>query len=195
MTKTQPFQDDLRFVREVVERRSAIRPFAVVAYYVAAIYVLIGYALLDINQKYAGYFFILGLIPFSIWTVVGARRAAARTGEIDRARSRRHLMHWGFGIWGSMLFSVALAWVIPALRGPVGGQVMLVMFGMVYLLWGVHVDPRFLMLGPILMIAGVCVRFIPHYPWTCIGTVIALGLVAAGILAKRSFARKAADTI
>jgi hypothetical protein len=52
------------------------------------------------------------------------------------------------------------------------------MIGVVYYLAGVHMDRWFLVLGPILMIGGVVVGLVPHYGWTMLGAVIALGLIA-----------------
>ena len=51
------------------------------------------------------------------------------------------------------------------------------MIGLVYFLAGVHFDRQFLWLGPVLMIGGVVVGLVPHYGWTCLGAIIAIGLV------------------
>ena len=49
----------------------------------------------------------------------------------------------------------------------------------------VWVDANMLWLGPVLMVGGVVVGFVPHYGWTSLGVVIALGLVVPTLLQGR----------
>jgi hypothetical protein len=72
---------------------------------------------------------------------------------------------------------MALSAVIPGLRGTVGGQLIVVMIGLVYFLAGVHFDRNLLWLGPVLVAGGVLVGLVPRYGWTGLGVVIAAGLV------------------
>jgi hypothetical protein len=192
MTDVQQVQDDLRYVRDAVDRRSPGLEGHVYPYYFSALYVLVGFILLDVNYIYANWWFTIAFV--AAWTarVVFWRRLKGRSGEIDRVRNRQTALHWGVGVVVSVLAGLALACVIPALRGPVDGQIQVVLIGMVYLMWGVHRDRSFLVLGPLMIAGGVLVALIPHYPWTCLGTVIAVGLVAAGYLIQRDTARRAA---
>jgi hypothetical protein len=190
MTDVQQVKDDLRFVREAIDRRSPMGRENVLAYFYWAFYVLVGYFLLDINPKWAGFFFLGGAVfGFGLMGFI-SRRLRKRGGEINHAQGRRSGLHWGGGIVGGWIAVNLLAVVIPALRGPAGGQVMVVLFGMVYFLWGVHVDKSFLVLGPIMMICAILIGFVPHYPWTLLGAVIAFGLVIAGIRAEQSIRRE-----
>jgi hypothetical protein len=84
-----------------------------------------------------------------------------------------------------MLAAAGLVMVIPPLRGFYGSQVLVVMIGLMYFFAGVHFDGHFLWLGPLLVAGGILVGFIPVYPWTCLGTVIAVGLVIPYLDAKR----------
>lgn len=191
MTDVRQVQDDLRFVRVAVNRRFPGLDGYPAIYYASAIYVMIGYILLDINPIYANWFFVLGALALWPISVVFCKRATVQLGEIDQKRAIQGKLHWAFGIWGSILATVALEVLNPALRGPLGGQVMVILIGLTYFMWGVHRDRSFLWLGPIMMIGGVLVGLIPLWRWTCLGAVIALGLVAAGILAQRSIPRRA----
>jgi hypothetical protein len=191
MTDVQQVQDDLRYVRDAVNRRSPGLEGHVYPYYFSALYVLGGFILLDVNYVYANWWFMIGFGVGWVARLIFWRRLKARSGEIDRARNRQVALHWCLGIAVSVLTGVALACVVPALRGPVDGQIQVVLIGMVYLMWGVHRDRSFLVLGPLMIVGGVVVGLIPHYRWTCLGTVIAVGLVVAGYLIQRDTARRA----
>jgi hypothetical protein len=176
MTDPTQIQQDLRFVRDAVARRSQRRtPVAI--FWIVAVYVLIGYAMLDVAPQWAGW--ILGIGGVALWGVnsLVARHQMRTAGEYDRKASLRATLHWGGGITLAIVGCVALAAVVPSLRGPVFGQMVVIMIGLVYFLGGIHFDRQFLWLGPVLIAGGVCVKFVPHYGWTALGVVIALGLV------------------
>jgi hypothetical protein len=189
MTDVQQVKDDLQFVRQAVDRRPPVGRDHALRYYWWAAYVLIGYFLLDINPVWGSWFLMIaGLV---VMAVIGmhAKRRGQIIGEIDRVQNRRNMLHWAGGIFAAVFFPNLLAGVVPALRGPVCGQIEVLMIGMVYFMWGVHVDKTFLWLGPIMMLGGALVGFVPHYPWTWLGALIAVGLVVAGILVQRKLAR------
>jgi len=192
MTEVQQVREDLQYVRAAVDRRSPGLEGAMYPYYASAVYVLVGYILIDINPIYANWWFLSAGLVGSIVGAIFFRRHKSRSEEIDRVRNRQTALHWCLGIIGSVGAGLALAWAVPALRdGPIDGQIQVVLFGMVYLMWGVHRDRSFLVLGPVMIAGGVVVGLIPHYPWTCLGTVIALGLATAGYLVQRDEARRA----
>jgi hypothetical protein len=76
-----------------------------------------------------------------------------------------------------VLCAIGMSLAIPALRGQALGQVVVVMVGLLYFLSGVHYDRNFLWLGPLVCALGLSVGFVPHYGWTALGVVFALGLV------------------
>jgi len=95
-------------------------------------------------------------------------------------------IHWLGGILLAVAGSIALASVIPELRGLHSGQVVVVMIGLVYFLAGAHWDRNLLWLGPVLMAGGVAVgQFPPKYGWPALGVVIFLGLVVPTLLPAR----------
>jgi hypothetical protein len=176
MSDARQIQDDLSFVREAVSRRErAPRSPASIAYLWAA-YVLVGYTLIDVAPKWAGWFLMIGGFAGGILSGLLGKRASRQLGEYDRAQGRREMLHWGAGILLAVVSAFALAAVIPELRGAYGAQVLVVMIGVVYFLAGVHFERHYLWLGPVVIAGGVLVGFVPHYGWTALGAVIAIGL-------------------
>jgi hypothetical protein len=178
-------QEDLRFVREAVARREAAVRRPVAIYWVWAVYVLVGYSMIDLAPRYCGWFFMIGGVVGGILSAVLGRRAQRRTGEQDREMGRRAMLHWLVGILLAVAGTFGLAAVIPALRGSAGSQVLVVMIGIVYFLAGVHFDRNFLWLGPVLIAGGILVGLIPRYGWTGLGVVIALGLIVPTLFDSR----------
>lgn len=192
MTNVQQVGEDLRFVRQAVARRQHPRPLASI-YYVWAVYVLVGYTLIDFAPTTAANaFFAAAGIAGGLLSWYLARRWAMRMGECDLTVARRSAMHWAGGIILAIAAAFGLATVIPALRGPAVGQVVVVLIGMVYFLAGVHFDRNLLWLGPVFMAGGILVGFFPRYGWTALGAVIALGLVLPTLLPSRRVDQAAA---
>lgn len=184
MTNVQQIGEDLKFVREAVDRRGASEQFnsAWLIYWVWAVYVLVGYILIDLSPPVAGWFFMIAGIAggFVSWRI--AKRHAAVVGEVDRVAARTEMLHWPGGMVVSYASALGLATVIPALRGEAGSQVFVVLIGMVYYFWGVHRERAFRWLGIVLIVGGICVSLIPHFRWTCLGVVIAGGLIATSFI-------------
>jgi len=177
MTEINQLHEDLKFVRQAVTRHERQPHNLPAIYYLWAVYVLVGYAMLDFARPLAGWWFLVAGIAGGLLSAVLGRRAAQRSGEYDRDELRRTALHWAGGITLAIAAPMALAAVIPALRGTVVGQLIVVMIGLVYFLAGVHFDRNLLWLGPVLVVGGVLVGLVPRYGWTGLGVVIALGLV------------------
>ena len=185
MTDIKQIHEDLRFVRQAVDRHDRHPPRALTIYWVWAAYVLVGYALLDLAPRAANWFFMIAGIAGGIVSGIIGRRASEQAGEFDRAQGRREALHWILGILLAIASVIALAIVIPSIRGQTAGQLVAVMIGLVYFLAGVHFDRNFLWLGPVLMAGGIVVGMIPRYGWTSLGIVVALGLVVPTLLPRR----------
>lgn len=187
MTQPQQLQEDLSFVRHAVERQRRSHSPAPILWLWAG-YVLIGYLLLDLDPR-AGALFLMILGPIcgvaSAW--LGAR-ASRSAGERDRESDRAEALHWS-AAFIALAAILAMAAIHPAMRGTLSGQLIVVCIGLVYYLYGVHRDRNFLWLGLVLIAGGVLLSFIPVYPWTCLGVVIALGLVLPTLL-RRSHVTK-----
>jgi hypothetical protein len=178
-------QQDLRFVRQAVARRESATRRPVAIYWVWAVYVLVGYSLIDLAPRYCGLFFLVAGVVGGILSAMLGHRAGRRSGEVDCEMGRRAMLHWMVGILLAIAATFGLAAVIPALRGPAGSQVLVVMIGLDYFLAGVHFDRNFLWLGPVLMAGGILVGLFPHYGWTGLGVVIALGLIVPTLFSSR----------
>jgi hypothetical protein len=184
MTDIKQIHEDLRFVREAVDRHDRQPPRALTIYWVWAAYVLVGYALLDFAPRAANWFFMIGGITGGILSALIGKRASHHAGEIERAQGRREALHWILGILLAIAATIALA-IVLHLPGQSAGQLVAVMIGLVYFLAGVHFDRNFLWLGPILMAGGIVVGLIPHYGWTTLGIIVALGLVIPTLLPRQ----------
>lgn len=185
MTDINRLQQDLSFIRLALRRRSCV-PFRVAnIYLVWAVYALIGYFLLDVAVHYGMWFLLIGgaLASLLSWRI--GQRAYATLGIKDLDLARRAQLHFSGGVALALLAALGLALVIPELRNFHSGQIVVVLIGMVYFLGGVHLDGHLLWLGPLLILGGVLVGFIPAYPWTCLGVVIALGLCVPWLAASR----------
>jgi hypothetical protein len=185
MTEVQQMHDDLKFVRQAVARHERHPRNAPLIYYVWAVYVLVGYTMLDFALPLAGWWFFAAGILGGVLSWALGRRAARLEGEYDRDEARRSGLHWAGGILLAIAASIALAAVIPALRGTAMGQLIVVMIGLVYFTAGVHFDRNLLWLGPVLIVGGVLVGLAPRYGWTALGVVIALGLVVPTLFPAR----------
>ena len=187
MTDVEQLRSDLRFVRHAVDRRETPYRTPAPILITWGVYVLIGYALLDVRPAAAGWFFLVGGIVGGVLSMWFGRRAARREGVVDPAEGLRHALHWGSILLGAMA-AIALAVARPELRGPVVGQVIALIVGVVYFLGGVHFDRRFLWLGLILMAGAVTISFVPRYGWTALGALVGCGLIVPAM-----FHRRAAD--
>jgi hypothetical protein len=185
-TDIEQLSSDLHFVREAVETRTKPNPLETrLVYGYWALYVLIGYTLIDVSEAAAGVFFMIGGFAGGIVSWAIGKHVTKKYGQVARADdNRRATLHWACGIILSVIGAGALAMVIPELRGPAGSQVLLMMIGLVYFFWGVWFDRNFLWLGPVLMLGAIAVSFIPVRPWTSVGIVIALGLVIPTLFSK-----------
>jgi hypothetical protein len=176
MSQAQQVSDDLSFVRQAVARRDRGRgniptPIA----WTVAIYVLVGYALLDINPNWASLFFLTAGLGMAVLFPILGRRTSRQEGEYDRAEVVRINLHWL-----SILLAIAGVIALGIARhvdGQTIGQFIALTIGLVYFLGGVHFDRNLLWLGPLLMAGAIAITYVPHYGWTALGALVALGLV------------------
>ena len=185
MSEIQNIGEDLRFVRQVVSRRQTTEHGPSMLLVIWAVYVVIGYTLIDFVPQAAGWFFAIGGAVGGILSWWLGKRYSLRYGELDRTMAIRSTAHFMGGILIAWVFCMGLAVVIPALRGNAGGQVFVVMIGLVYFLWGVHYQRYFAFLGAVVMLGGVLVGLIPRFGWTGLGIVISLGLLVPAFVHTR----------
>jgi hypothetical protein len=175
MSQAQQATDDLRFVRQAVDRREKPRNIPAPIAWIVAIYILIGYCFLDINIHLASRFFFIGGVAMGILFPLVGRRMSRREGEFDRAEVIRLNLHWG-----SILLAIAgviALGIVRHVEGQTIGQFIALTIGLIYFLGGVHFDRNLLWLGPLLMAGAIAITYVPHYGWTALGALVALGLV------------------
>jgi hypothetical protein len=184
MNISNEISEDLRFVRDAVEqhRFQAGRPKSLAIMWAA--YVLIGYTLIDVRPSWAGLFFAIGGWAGGMISWWIGHRYMKRTGELNRRLERRTLLHWFVGFILIFASLTGLAMEHAALRGPLGSQLVVLMIGLIYFTYGIHVPAaRYLIwAGPILMLGGILVGLVPHYGWTALGVLIA-AMILSGIFA------------
>lgn len=185
MTQSDQIRDDLSFVRQAVARREGAPLAFTPAYYIWAVYILLGYCLLDVNVHWANWFFLLAWVPMGAACGIARHFWVRRHGERNSDAGRKVRLHFAVGGLLAIGAVIGLACCAPSFRGPVTGQVVVILFGMIYFLAGVHLDRSFLWLGPILIVGGITVGLVPHYGYSALGVVIAGGLCAAAMLASR----------
>jgi hypothetical protein len=175
MTHPDQLREDLTFVRNAVEnKRRSPAPAAIL--WLWALYVLVGYTLLDLDPRAGGMFLMIAGPLCGIASGIIGSRASRLAGEMDRTEGRIETMHW-LAVPIGVIALLALAAIHPVLRTTLGGQLIVVCIAIVYYLYGVHRDRNFLWLGMVLVAGGIGLSFVPIYPWTCLGIVIALGLI------------------
>jgi len=186
MTELNQLAEDLRFVRGAVQgQRQRRYPPAVACIWAA--YTLIGYPLLDLGwHRAATLFFLIGGVIGCIATAAIQRRSRVSSGFIDSEDGRRQMLHWFGGFALIVAGGIAAELAIPALRGQAGGQVIVMMVGLMYFLAGANNrDVRYLIWGgPLVMAGGIAVGFIHYFGWT------ALGVLIAAVILLPAFARR-----
>lgn len=170
--------DDLRFVRDAVERAERQSTPAAIYFLWAAIG-LVGFALVDFRPHWVpAYWSVAGPGGFVASVALGWRHAR-RLGQFSAGEGQRHMLHWG-----GMLGAIALA-VLMQINGLLSqdglGAAILLLLALGYFEAGVHLDRTFLWLG-LLMAAGyVFVIFAWPYAWTIVGLIVAVAFAAAGL--------------
>jgi hypothetical protein len=183
MSDANQLEQDLHYVREVVDRadRSPHRPVAI--YSIWALYVLIGYPLVDFAPRYSGPFFSIGWLVCMVLTLYFVYRYKKSTGV--KSGGHRSSLFWLGGSTLIILSLIGLSITNSNLRGEASGQLAVVLIGIFYYLGGVHYDRNFLWLGPVLCVGGILVGIVPHYGWTALGIVFALGLMGPTLFVPR----------
>src|SRR5947209_13513496 len=131
MTEARQMQEDLHYVRKLVSDREGQPPPGTAAiYWVWAVYVLVGYTLIDVAPRAAGPFFaIAGIVGGLVSGWIGYR-AHRQSGEWDSRGRWMALMHWVVGVILCIAAVLALCAVIPPLRQQTyPGQLVVVMIG------------------------------------------------------------------
>ena len=173
---------DLRFVREVVQRAEDSRP-PTALYLLWAAIVLVGFPLPDFSPSHVFlYWAIVGPVGF-VASAVLARRHGMQLGVDDRRYGRRSLLHWGV-----MFLVLALAILLPwsgTLTWEGLAPLAMLLCTSAYLMASIHLDRRLVWPG-LMMGAGYAVVLGSfEYRWTLVGVLVALGMVLSAWVGSR----------
>ena len=178
MTELEQVEGDLRFVRSALA--SSDRPHSPAGiYFLWAVAVAIGFALVDFREGLVGpYWMLVGPAGFVASIYLGWRHAR-RLGQVSAADGRRHLLHWG-----GMLAVIALAMLMPA-RGVLTWEglnsVILLILALAYFTAGVHGERPFMWVGVLMGAGYVLITLGSAYAWTIVGVTLAVALTVAGL--------------
>jgi hypothetical protein len=175
MSQAHQASDDLQYVRQAVLRREKSRGIPAPIAWMVAIYVVIGYTLLDFKTNWASIFFAVGGLAMGVLGWLFGKHSSYASGEYDRDEVRRSMLHW-LSILLAIAGVAALS-IARDLHGQVVGQFIALTIGLIYFLGGVHFDRNLLWLGPLLMAGAVAITYIPNFGWTALGLLVGLGLV------------------
>jgi len=184
MTSAEQLKQDLDYVASAVRRRDRCVGVPAIYFLWAAI-VLVGFALPDFADRYAGAFWLVAGIGGGLLSWRLGELDARKHGVNDRELGLRHGYHWLIG--GVAFFLCALPAIVG--RADIGDTVssFLLVAGLLYALAGVHLERPLLWSGLLMLAAyAVLVLFAPPYTWTITGIVIAVSLAWAGLAAQRS---------
>jgi H+/Cl- antiporter ClcA len=175
MSQAHQASDDLQYVRQAVFRREQSRGIPVSIAWMVAVYVVVGYTMLDFNPRWASLFFAVGGLAMGVLGWIFGKHNSHISGEYDRDEVRKSMLHW-LSILLAIAGVIALS-IARHLPGQVVGQFIALTIGLIYFLGGVHFDRNLLWLGPLLMAGAVAITYVPHYGWTALGLLVGLGLV------------------
>src|SRR5882757_1691723 len=94
MSQAQQVSDDLQFVRQAVVRREKSQHIPTPIAWMVAIYVVVGYTMLDFNPNWASLFFAVGGLAMGVMGWIFGRRNSEQSGEYDRTEARKSMLHW-----------------------------------------------------------------------------------------------------
>ena len=173
-------RNDLGYVRDVV-RRSEHRSMPAAIAWLWAMISVVGFAIVDFAPDRAGWYWLVASVAgFAVSSWIGSRHAR-EIGQVSRAESRRHELHWG-GMLVAIFLLPALVWE-GSLQGRGVGLAILLLLALGYWLAGVHLIPALKWMGVVAAAVYVALAFLDGfpYPWTAAGIVIAAGLVVASL--------------
>ncbi len=184
---TQPVEQlaqDLHYVREAVETSRAVQYRSIGIPVLWAGVIAVGFALNDFSHaSIVGLYWgvvspIAGLL--SGWLGMHAERSAGV--QSDRKDTGRIALHW-LTIFAGFIAVIVIA-TTNDFDGSLFGQLMTLIFGIVYFLGGLHLDGRFLWPGLAAIAGSAAIDHLGPYSWTIVGAIIAVALVASALWAK-----------
>ncbi len=182
MSANKQIHSDLQYVRDAVESSQAFPSSTPTILYLWAVIVFVGFVMMDYGMPW---FWLIGATAGGIISMWLNRRAAETRGQVDPKIALRANLHWAVGLTGGLVLSIPLQ-IAGSIDETTNGQVALLIIAIVYFLAGVHLDRFMMWLAGLAVIAYGSTFFLQDLVWTIPGTLIAVGLLFAGIRQQRS---------
>ena len=180
MTDTEQLREDIAYVRAAAERSDTVHD---PAYYLLwAAIVLCGFILPDFAaaRPWIGvYWFVAGSVGCGVSTWLGVR-AGRRSGQADRRKGVRTLLHWLSFMAAGWLGGLLVA--TEQLTSDGYGSLWVLLMALTYCQAGVHLDRRLVPIGLCVGVGYLITFFVPGYRWSMTGALIAAALVAQAAL-------------
>ncbi|HWY88567.1 MAG TPA: hypothetical protein VNX28_17780 [Gemmataceae bacterium] len=175
---------DLHFVREAVKTSHTVQYRSVAIPVLWAVVIAVGFALNDfILSPVVGWYWALAPAAAGVLSGWLGQRAEQSAGvQSDRRLGRRIALHWLATLMG--MSAVLVITVTHDLGMALAGQLLTLVFGIVYFLGGLHLDGRFLWPGLAAIAGSAAIGQIGPYSWTIVGAVIAGALIASALWTK-----------
>ena len=177
---TQELHEDLRFVRNAVEAKERSQHTSTAPLVVWSLYSLICIPAYDFLPRYGGRINLVGWVTAMLVTFVMGKHSARRTGQFDREMIHRVYLHWFGGIALMFIAVYGLAFGVSGINGVGAGQLCVIIVGFLYFTAGIHLpESRFMRwAGPVIVVAGIGIGWLPHLRWTAMGLVFAVCLMS-----------------
>ena len=168
---------DLVFVRETVAGGGAPRSPATI-YFLWALLVLVGFALVDVNENRVGLYWMIAGPAGSLISVYLGWRDQREFGAVDFALGLRYAQHWG-----AMMVVIFLATLMPGralIAWDAFGPLVLLLLAMSYFHAGLYLDRPLRWVGLLLIGGYVMVLSVDAYAWTIVGVLVSAALIVVG---------------
>ena len=191
MTESSPLthalSDDLHFVRNVVESKNRLQPSSSNQLIVWALYSLLCIPAYDYLPHYAGRINLIGWLTAAAISFALGKRAGMRSGEFDRAKINRIMLHWFGGIALMFIAVYGLALGHSGINETGAGQLSVILVGFLYFTAGIHIpESRFMRwAGPIIILSGIAIGWLPELRWTAMGLIFTACLMVPVIFGSR----------
>lgn len=189
---THGVHDDLRYVREVVDR-AALAGNPAGMYFLWAVISFFGFSIIDVWPDRTGLYWMIAGPAGGVASAWLGRRAARARGQESHREGRIHALHWT-GLWFSILLLVPLHFsqLIPIEAFP---RLVLLLVAFAYFTFGVTMDRKMLWVGAIVAasyLSSIVLRDF-RWVWTLTAAVLAVALAVAGLVAASGARRSARE--
>jgi hypothetical protein len=184
-------QDDLQFVRQVLQRTESTSPSTL--HFLWALITFTGGLVADLRPELAGRFWLVAAPLGFVASAALAYRWQTQVGQLNSEAGRRELLHWT-AMLGGLALAVLLVWsnrLTP--RGL--GSVALLLVALTYIQAAIHFRRRLVWVGLSAAAAYLLTLFAEPYEWTLAGGLVALALIGQVLGKRTNGARREARTV